>query len=96
MGTRELLGRVRMEDPERTVATPPDSLQRPTLSLLSYPIMGPLLALIAIVVVFSLTTSTFMNGGNMSLIARQSVVIGTLALGQTLIILVSGDRKSVV
>ena len=31
-----------------------------------------------------------MNAGNMSLIAQQSVVIGTLALGQTLIILVSG------
>jgi len=27
-----------------------------------------------------------MNGGNLSLIAQQSVVIGTLALGQTLII----------
>jgi fructose transport system permease protein len=31
-----------------------------------------------------------MNAGNLSLIAQQSVVIGTLALGQTLIILVSG------
>ena len=58
--------------------------------LFAYPITGPLLALIVIIVVFSLTTSTFMNGGNLSLIAQQSVVIGTLALGQTLIILVSG------
>jgi fructose transport system permease protein len=40
--------------------------------------------------VFSLGTSTFLNGGNLSLIAQQSVVIGTLALGQTLIVLVSG------
>jgi len=32
-----------------------------------------------------------MNGANMSLIARQSVVIGTLALGQTLIILVQAS-----
>ena len=62
----------------------------PTLSLFAYPITGPLFALIVIFVVFSLTTSTFMNGGNLSLIAQQSVVIGTLALGQTLIILVSG------
>jgi len=90
VGTRELLGRLRMQDPELTVTTPPASLQRPTQNLLTTPIMGPLLALVVIVVVFSLTTSTFMNAGNMSLIARQSVVIGTLALGQTLIILVSG------
>jgi fructose transport system permease protein len=79
-----------MNDPEISVAAPPASLQRQTLSLLAYPITGPLFALIAIFVVFSLTTSTFMNAGNMSLIAQQSVVIGTLALGQTLIILVSG------
>jgi fructose transport system permease protein len=103
VGTRELLGRVRVQDPELTVATTPHpdsnagaaavplaSLQRPTLSLFAYPIAGPLFALIVIFVVFSLTTSTFMNAGNMSLIAQQSVVIGTLALGQTLIILVSG------
>jgi fructose transport system permease protein len=106
VGTRELLGQVRMQAPELTVATvpqpdstegavaaaaaPPASLQRPTLRLFAYPITGPLFALIVIFVVFSLTTSTFMNAGNISLIAQQSVVIGTLALGQTLIILVSG------
>ena len=66
------------------------SLQQKAFGLFAYPITGPLLALIVIIVVFSLTTSTFMNGGNLSLIAQQSVVIGTLALGQTLIILVSG------
>ncbi len=58
--------------------------------LFVYPTAGPLVALIVIVVVFSATTSTFMNPGNMSLIAQQSVVIGTLALGQTLVVLVSG------
>ena len=60
------------------------------LGLFAYPITGPLFALIVIFVVFSLGTSTFMNAGNISLIVQQSVVIGTLALGQTLIILVSG------
>jgi fructose transport system permease protein len=94
-----------MPDPGRTVTTPrPDpnqaalaaaaapaaSLQLPTLSLFARPFTGPLFALIVICVVFSLTTSTFLNAGNLSLIAQQSVVIGTLALGQTLIILVSG------
>ncbi|WP_137931604.1 ABC transporter permease [Mesorhizobium comanense] len=58
--------------------------------LFSYPITGPLFALVVIVLVFSLTTSTFLNAGNLSLILQQSVVVGTLALGQTLVILVSG------
>jgi fructose transport system permease protein len=68
----------------------PSALRLRVLGLFAYPITGPLVALIVIFVVFSLGTSTFMNAGNMSLIAQQSVVIGTLALGQTLIILVSG------
>ena len=54
-----------MNDPEirvvAAVAAPPASLQRQTLSLLAWPITGPLFALIVIFVVFSLTTSTFMN-----------------------------------
>jgi fructose transport system permease protein len=58
--------------------------------LFSIPTTGPLLVLVAAIVVFSLTTSTFLNFGNLSLVVQQSVVIGTLALGQTLIILVSG------
>ncbi|MDR3496893.1 MAG: ABC transporter permease [Ancalomicrobiaceae bacterium] len=54
------------------------------------PVAGPLFALVVIKAVFSLTTTTFLNVGNLSLIFQQSVVIGTLALGQTLIILVAG------
>lgn len=53
-------------------------------------ITGPLAALVLAVVVFALTTSTFFNADNLSLIATQSVVVGTLALGQTLIILTAG------
>ncbi len=65
-------------------------LRQGIAGVLSYPIAGPLLALIIIVVVFSTTTSTFFNLGNFSLIVQQSVVVGTLALGQTLVVLVSG------
>ena len=92
-----------MPDPEPTLATasradsaeagaaaPFVSLQRPTLNFFAYPSTGPLFALIVILAVFSLSTSTFMNPENVSLIGQQSVVTGTLALGQTLIILVSG------
>ena len=58
--------------------------------IFAYSITGPLFALMVIAVVFSATTSTFLNAANLSLIVQQSVVVGTLALGQTLVILVSG------
>jgi fructose transport system permease protein len=54
------------------------------------PAVGPALALIVAIVVFSLTTTTFLDLDNMSLVVQQSLVVGTLALGQTLIILTSG------
>jgi len=51
---------------------------------------GPLAALVIAVVVFALTTDTFFNVDNGSLIVEQFLVVGTLALGQTLIILTAG------
>jgi fructose transport system permease protein len=54
------------------------------------PVAGPALALIVAVVIFSLTTSTFLELDNLSLVVAQSLVIGTIALGQTLIILTAG------
>jgi fructose transport system permease protein len=50
----------------------------------------PLATLFVTVLAFSLATSTFFNAANLSLIAQQCVVVGTLALGQTLIILTAG------
>lgn len=58
--------------------------------LLRNPVAGPLTALLLAVVVFSLTTDTFAQPSNVSLMLQQSVVIGTLALGQTLVILTAG------
>lgn len=54
------------------------------------PFVGPLVALIVLVILFSVTTSTFFSTQNFSVILQQSVVVGTLALGQTLIILTAG------
>jgi len=54
------------------------------------PVLGPTAALLVALIFFSVTTSTFLNIDNFSLIIQQSVVIGTLALGQTLIILTAG------
>jgi fructose transport system permease protein len=53
-------------------------------------VAGPFLALLIACIIFSVTTSTFLRPQNFSLIFQQSVVIGILALGQTLIILTAG------
>ncbi|SPF04013.1 ABC transporter permease [Streptomyces sp. MA5143a] len=54
------------------------------------PAIGPLTALVIAVVVFSIITDTFLTSQNLSLVLQQSIVIGTLALGQSLIILTAG------
>ncbi|WP_179956630.1 ABC transporter permease [Amycolatopsis anabasis] len=68
------------------------SNDRPSLGefFLRAPAVGPALALVVAIVVFSLGTDTFLNLDNLSLVVQQSLVIGTLALGQTLIILTAG------
>jgi fructose transport system permease protein len=52
--------------------------------------IGPLAALLASMVLFSLATDTFFTADNLSLLLEQSVVIGLLALGQTIIVLTAG------
>jgi fructose transport system permease protein len=47
-------------------------------------------ALAVAVLVFALTTDTFFTAENLSLLLEQSVVIGLLALGQTIIVLTGG------
>ncbi|WNI14246.1 ABC transporter permease [Actinacidiphila sp. ITFR-21] len=64
--------------------------RRDVRALAAHQTAGPLAALVVAVIVFALSTSTFFNSENLALIAQQSVVVGTLALGQTLIILTSG------
>jgi fructose transport system permease protein len=54
------------------------------------PVLGPLGALVILVIAFSLFTENFLSVDNTSLILQQSVVVGTLALGQTIIILTAG------
>ena len=58
--------------------------------VLRYPALGPTCALALAVVVFSLATNTFFSVDNFSLVVEQSLVVGTLALGQTLVILTAG------
>jgi fructose transport system permease protein len=63
---------------------------RTTDAFLHNPALGPLGALLLAVIVFSVTTSTFLTVDNLSLVVQQSLVVAMLALGQTLIVLTGG------
>lgn len=63
--------------------------------ILREPLLGPLVALVIAIVIFSSITDSFLNPQNVSLILQQSVVVGILAVGQTLIILTSGIDLSI-
>lgn len=52
--------------------------------------LGPLFALILACAFFSTQTDRFLTGPNLSLVIQQSMVVGVLAIGQTLIILTAG------
>ncbi|SEG96972.1 fructose transport system permease protein [Nonomuraea solani] len=58
--------------------------------LLSTPTAGPLAALVLACVFFGINSGQFFTGPNFSLIIQQVMVVGTLAIGQTLIILTAG------
>jgi fructose transport system permease protein len=52
--------------------------------------LGPLFALLLVCIFFTTQSDRFLSGQNFSLIFQQVMVIGTLAIGQTLIILTAG------
>src|SRR5919197_795632 len=52
--------------------------------------LGPLIALLLACIFFSTQSDQFLEPRNFSLIIQQVMVIGTLAIGQTLIILTAG------
>jgi fructose transport system permease protein len=54
------------------------------------PVLGPVAALILACVFFTTQTDRFLTGANLSLILQQVMVVGTLAIGQTLVILTGG------
>src|SRR5580704_16913887 len=69
------------------------SLNRGTVALgraIATPAVGPLVVLVVFCAIFSLSTHTFLAVGNLSLVIQQSVIVGTLAIGQTIIILTGG------
>lgn len=60
------------------------------LSILSAPAIGPLIALVLACIFFATQSDRFLTGRNLSLVLQQVIVVGTLAIGQTLIILTAG------
>jgi len=56
----------------------------------SQPILGPLAALLLACIFFTTQTDRFLSGPNLSLVWQQVMVVGTLAIGQTLVILTGG------
>src|SRR5687768_2452932 len=52
--------------------------------------LGPFLALLAACAFFASQTDRFLTGQNFSLILQQVLVVGVMAIGQTVIILTAG------
>jgi len=52
--------------------------------------LGPWLALLATCIFFTIQSDRFLTGENLSLVLQQVMVVGVLAIGQTLIILTAG------
>jgi fructose transport system permease protein len=52
--------------------------------------LGPLIALILVCLFFTTQSDRFLSGQNFSLIFQQVMVLGTLAIGQTIIVLTAG------
>lgn len=76
-----------------TIPTPSASAGRATRIgglLRGVPILGPVAALVLACVFFSFQSDRFLSGSNFSLILQQVMVVGTLAIGQTLVILTGG------
>jgi fructose transport system permease protein len=52
--------------------------------------LGPFIALLIACIFFASQTDRFLTGENLSLILQQVMVVGVIAIGQTLIVLTAG------
>jgi fructose transport system permease protein len=80
---------------EEFLNRPPSVGQRVHSVLHSQPALSPAIVLVLACVGFSLTSSHFYQLQNLSLVVQQAAVVGTLAAGQTLIILTAGIDLSI-
>lgn len=70
-------------------------VQRVRLLLHDHPTLGPAIVLLVMYGFFTLASGRFLSGTNLSLIIQQVMIVGTLGIGQTLIILTAGIDLSV-
>ncbi len=63
---------------------------RQVARFLARPGVSPLIVLLIAILIFATQSDRFLTGRNLSLIVQQVIVVGTLAIGQTLIILTAG------
>ncbi|RKW71387.1 ABC transporter permease [Galactobacter caseinivorans] len=63
--------------------------------ILHSPVFGSVVALLVAIIIFSAMSPRFLAPANLSLILQQSVVVGILAVAQTLIILTAGIDLSI-
>ncbi|HEX4684192.1 MAG TPA: ABC transporter permease, partial [Gemmatimonadaceae bacterium] len=61
-----------------------------SLRLPSLGVVGPFLALLAACAFFAAQSPRFLTGDNLSLVLQQVMVVGVIAIGQTLVILTAG------
>jgi fructose transport system permease protein len=76
-------------------AGPPEAAPSLIRRALGISALGPFVALLLVGVFFALKSDRFLTGSNLSLVLQQTVEVGTLAIGQTLIILTAGIDLSV-
>ena len=70
-------------------------LQRLQGVLHKYPYLSPLIVLVVAMTIFYLVNHRFLLPGNLSFLTQQTVIVGTLAIAQTLIILTAGIDLSI-
>jgi fructose transport system permease protein len=70
-------------------------MQKIQSTLHRYPYLSPLIVLIAAMIIFTLLNERFLLPNNLSLMTQQTVIVGTLAIAQTLVILTAGIDLSI-
>jgi len=70
-------------------------IQRLQITLHRFPWLSSLLVLIFVIIVFGLINERFLLPSTVSLMIQQTVIVGTLAIAQTLIILTAGIDLSI-
>lgn len=75
---------------DRTETPPGQGLLSRVTGFLALPAVGPLVALLIACGYFALRSDRFLTGANLSLIVQQVMEVGTLAIGETLVIMTAG------